>query len=46
LEARFRDALSAKVKLKRGVRGGQLIIYFRNDEDLQHLYEVIAHEDD
>lgn len=42
IEARFRDALSTKVKLTRGSRGGKLIIYFKNDEDLEHLYSVIV----
>ncbi|HBY94354.1 MAG TPA: stage 0 sporulation protein J, partial [Chloroflexi bacterium] len=44
LEARFRDALSARVSLMRGRRGGKLVIYFKNDEDLEHLYSVIVGE--
>lgn len=44
LEARFRDALSARVSLRRGRRGGKLVIYFKNDEDLDHLYSVIVGE--
>ncbi|HYN88194.1 MAG TPA: ParB/RepB/Spo0J family partition protein [Ardenticatenaceae bacterium] len=46
VEARFRDALGAKVSLKRGRRGGTLTIHFKDDEDLQHLYEVIASADE
>lgn len=42
LEARFRDALSSRVTLKQGKRGGQLVIHFKNDEDLQHLYDIIV----
>jgi ParB family chromosome partitioning protein len=42
LEARFRDALSTKVTLKRGRRGGTLTIHFKNDEDLEHLYRIIV----
>lgn len=46
IEERLRDALSARVKLKRSKRGGQLVIYFRDDEDLEHLLDVIAGDPD
>ncbi len=41
LEEAFRSALGTKVSLRRGKQGGQLIIHFYSDEELQSLYEQI-----
>jgi ParB family chromosome partitioning protein len=45
IEERFRDALGTKVSLSRGKRGGRLVIYYYDDEQLQALYERLAGPD-
>ena len=42
LEDRFRATLGTKVSLKRGRKGGQIVIYFYNDEELQGIYRAIV----
>ncbi|HIQ04104.1 MAG TPA: ParB/RepB/Spo0J family partition protein [Anaerolineae bacterium] len=44
LEERFRTVLGTKVNLRRGRRGGRLIIHFYSEEELQHIYELIVGE--
>ncbi|MBI3978240.1 MAG: ParB/RepB/Spo0J family partition protein [Chloroflexi bacterium] len=44
LEEQFRSALGTKVELKRGRRGGRLIIHFYSEEDLDGLFRLIVHE--
>jgi ParB family chromosome partitioning protein len=47
LEARFRDALQARVTLQRRRKGGRLVVDFYSDEELDGLYRRIveAHPD-
>lgn len=45
LEARLRDALGTRVRLKRGARGGRLTIHFYSDEELNTLVERILGAD-
>jgi ParB family chromosome partitioning protein len=43
LEDGFRYALGTRVKLvRRGPKGGRLVIYFHSDDELQGLYETIT----
>jgi ParB family chromosome partitioning protein len=43
IEHRFRSVLGTRVNLSRQANGsGRLIIHFYNDDDLAHLYELIA----
>jgi len=44
LESRFREALSAKVSLKRQGKGGRLVVYFYSEEELAALYDQIVGE--
>jgi ParB family chromosome partitioning protein len=47
LENRFRSALGTRVNLTRNANGsGRLVIHFYNDGDLEHLYQVIAGNDE
>jgi ParB family transcriptional regulator, chromosome partitioning protein len=47
LENRFRTVLGTRVNLTRNPNGsGRLVIHFFNDEDLEHLYQVIAGHDE
>ncbi len=41
LQRQFTSALGTRVELKRRKKGGQLVIYFENDEDLQSIYDTI-----
>lgn len=45
LEKQFTSALSTSVELRRQKNGGRLVIHFRNDDDLQNLYEKLIGED-
>ncbi len=42
IENAFRERLGTKVQVKKGKRGGQIVIHFYSDEELQALYEVIV----
>lgn len=42
IEARFRDALGTRVSLNRSKRGGRLVIYYFDDEQLQSIYERLV----
>jgi ParB family chromosome partitioning protein len=42
LEERFRAALSTKVNLYRGKKGGRLVIHFYSEEELENIYRIIA----
>lgn len=44
LESQFREALSAKVSLKRQGNGGRLVVYFYSEEELAALYDQIVGE--
>lgn len=44
LESQFREALSAKVSLKRQGKGGRLVVYFYSEEELASLYDQIVGE--
>ncbi len=44
LESQFREALSAKVSLKRQGKGGRLVVYFYSEEELAALYDQIVGE--
>ena len=44
LQHHFASALNTRVELRRRRKGGQLVIYFENDEDLQSIYDVIIEE--
>lgn len=44
LEERLREALSTRVELHRGRRGGRLVIHFYSDEELDAIYRAIAGE--
>jgi ParB family chromosome partitioning protein len=42
LENNFREALALKVQLRRNAKSkGSLTIFFNNDEELQHLFEML-----
>jgi ParB family chromosome partitioning protein len=42
IEDRFRSALGTRVSVSRGKRGGRLVIYYFDDEQLQGIYERLA----
>ncbi len=42
LENAFRERLGTKVEVRKGKRGGQIVIHFYSDEELQALYEAIV----
>lgn len=44
LEARFREALSTKVQLRRKGTGGRLVIFFYSEEELAAIYDHIVGE--
>lgn len=44
LQKQFRNALSLTVDLKRKKKGGEIVIHFDDDEDLQALYERLLGE--
>jgi ParB family chromosome partitioning protein len=37
LEARLRESLGTRVALRRGRKGGRIVIYYYSDEELEHL---------
>jgi len=41
LEDRFKDRLNAKVDIQKGARGGKVVIYYADDEDLNNIYDTI-----
>jgi ParB family chromosome partitioning protein len=41
-EAQLRDALGTKVALKRGRKGGQIVISFFSDEEFSSIFERIT----
>ncbi len=45
LEARFRESLGTRVRLKPGRKGGRLVIYFYSDEEFQSLYTKLTGEE-
>ncbi len=42
VERAFRDVLGTKVDVRKGKRGGQIVIHFYSDEELQAIYEAIV----
>lgn len=42
VERAFRDVLGTKVEIRKGRRGGQIVIHFYSDEELQAIYEAIV----
>ncbi len=42
VERAFRDVLGTKVEVRKGKRGGQIVIHFYSDEELQAIYEAIV----
>ncbi len=47
MEERFRHALGTRVALNRNADGsGRLVVHFYNDDDLETLYRLIAHDPD
>ncbi|MDQ4076725.1 MAG: ParB/RepB/Spo0J family partition protein [Chloroflexota bacterium] len=42
LQRQFTSAFGTRVELRRRKKGGQLVIYFENDEDLQSIYDSLA----
>jgi len=44
IEDAFRQRLGTKVHLRKGRRGGQVIIHFYSEEELQVIYDVIVGE--
>ncbi len=45
VETKIRDSLGTRVELKAGQKGGQVIIYYESNEDLQAIYDVIVADD-
>lgn len=41
LQRQFTSALGTRVELRRGKKGGQVVIYFENEEDLQSIYQTL-----
>ncbi|MHB0867998.1 MAG: ParB/RepB/Spo0J family partition protein [Chloroflexota bacterium] len=44
LENRLREALRTKVELRRGRKGGRLVIHFYSDEELEGIYQMLTGE--
>ncbi len=44
LENRLREALRTKVELRRGRKGGRLVIHFYSDEELEGIYQMLTRE--
>ena len=42
VERAFQDALGTKVEVRKGRRGGQVVIHFYSDEELHAIYEAIV----
>ena len=42
---KFQACLGTKVSLKRGKKGGRLVIHFYSEEELQAIYEAIVGEE-
>lgn len=45
LERQFTSALRTQVELRRQKNGGRLVIHFRNEDDLQNIYDALLGED-
>ena len=43
-ESQLRDALGTKVALKRGRKGGQIVISFFSDEEFSSIFERLTHK--
>jgi len=46
LESQLRESLGFRVDINQGARGGQIVIYYYSEEDLQTIYEVIVERGD
>lgn len=46
LESQFRERLGFKVDINQGAKGGQIVIYYYSEEDLQTIYDVIFERGD
>ncbi len=42
VEEAFREVLGTKVEIRKGRRGGQIVIHFYSEEELQAIYEAIV----
>ena len=45
LQTQFEQSLGTHVNIKKGPKGGQVVIHFYSDEELQAIYDVIVGED-
>ncbi|MGC9348568.1 MAG: ParB/RepB/Spo0J family partition protein [Anaerolineae bacterium] len=45
LEERFQEALSTRVRLRHGRKGGRIVIYYYSDEEFQALYRHLTGEE-
>ena len=45
LQSQFRESLGTKVDIRKGAKGGQVVIHYGDDEDLQAIYEAIVGDD-
>nr|WP_290670598.1 ParB/RepB/Spo0J family partition protein [Ardenticatena sp.] len=46
LQERIQARLGTKVELKRGKKGGKVVIHFYSDDDLEQIYKLVIGEDD
>ncbi|GAP64311.1 chromosome partitioning protein, ParB family [Ardenticatena maritima] len=46
LQERIQARLGTKVELKRGKKGGKVVIHFYSDDDLEQIYKLVTGEDD
>ncbi|MGE5617742.1 MAG: ParB/RepB/Spo0J family partition protein [Sphingomonadaceae bacterium] len=44
MENRLREALRTKVELRRGRKGGRLVIHFYSDEELEGIFQLLSGE--
>lgn len=44
LESQFQQSLGTRVNIKKGSKGGRVVIHFYSDEELQAIYEAIVRE--
>jgi ParB family chromosome partitioning protein len=42
IETQFRESLGFRVDINQGAKGGQIVIYYYSEEDLQTIYEAIV----
>jgi ParB family chromosome partitioning protein len=45
LQSRFEQSLGTHVNIKKGPKGGQVVIHFYSDEELQAIYDAIVGEE-